>query len=197
MLRQLTLGLTALSIIAAPAAALAQSRDEVRDSRRDLREEQRDLRDAQRYGDRRDVREQRRDVREARQELREDRRDYQRQRDWRRDTNWQSGYRSWNRYDYNRPDPRYGAYYADRYYREGNYQTRRLSYNDRIYRGQDGRYYCRRNDGSTGLVIGAIGGGVLGNAIAPGGSKTLGAVIGGGLGALLGQQIQRDGARCQ
>jgi hypothetical protein len=32
-------------------------------------------------------------------------------------------------------------YYADRYYRDGRYyQPRRLSYNDRIYRGADDRY---------------------------------------------------------
>lgn len=74
----------------------------------------------------------------------------------------------WRRYDYNRPDPNYGGYYADRYYREDRrYTERRLSRNDRIYRGQDGRYYCRRNDGTTGLVVGAIAGGILGNLIAP------------------------------
>lgn len=197
MFRHITLGLTALSIVVAPASVSAQSRGEVRRDRQDVRQEQQELRDAQRYGSRRDVKEQRRDVKQARQELREDRRDYRQNRSWQRDTQWQSQYQTWNRYDYNRPDPRYGGYYADRYYRDGNYSTRRLSYNDRVYRGQDGRYYCRRNDGTTGLVIGALGGGVLGNAIAPGGSKTLGAVIGGGLGALLGQQIARDGASCR
>lgn len=103
----------------------------------------------------------------------------------------------WRRYDYNRPDPNYGGYYADRYYREDRrYSERRLSRNDRIYRGQDGRYYCRRNDGTTGLVVGAIAGGILGNLIAPGGSETLGTILGAGAGALAGREIDRD-ARCR
>ena len=102
----------------------------------------------------------------------------------------------WRRYDYNRPDPNYGGYYADRYYREDNRRERRLSRNDRVYRGQDGRYYCRRSDGSTGLVVGAIAGGILGNLIAPGGSETLGTILGAGAGALAGREIDRD-ARCR
>jgi hypothetical protein len=60
-------------------------------------------------------------------------------------------------YDYDRPDPAYGGYYADRYYVDNNrYRERRLGANDRVYVGQDGRYYCRRNDGTTGLIVGGI-----------------------------------------
>jgi hypothetical protein len=88
-------------------------------------------------------------------------------------------------------------YYADRYYREGRYEPRQLSYNDRIYRGEDGRYYCRRSDGTTGLIIGGIGGGVLGNLIAPGDSKTLGTILGAGAGALIGRAIDRDNVTCR
>lgn len=84
-------------------------------------------------------------------------------------------------------------YYADQYYRDGpTYQERRLSRNDRIYRGRDGRYYCRRNDGTTGLIVGGIGGGVLGNIIAPGGSKTLGTLLGAAGGALLGNTVEKE-----
>ena len=104
----------------------------------------------------------------------------------------------WRQYDYNRPDPNYGGYYPDRYYREDRrHRERRLSHNDRIYRGQDGRYYCRRSDGSTGLVVGAIAGGILGNIIAPGGSETLGTILGAGAGALAGREIDRGDARCR
>jgi hypothetical protein len=107
-------------------------------------------------------------------------------------------WQNYNRYDYNRPDPRYGTYYAERYYRDSSYyQPYTLSRNDRIYRGSDRRYYCRRNDGTTGLIIGALGGGFLGDAIAPRGSKTLGAILGGTTGALVGRSIGRDGVRCQ
>ena len=101
-------------------------------------------------------------------------------------------------YSWNRPDPRYGGYYADNYYRSGDYyRPRPLNVNDRIYRGRDNRYYCRRSDGTTGLVVGAISGGVLGNVIAPGGSKTLGSILGGSLGAVLGSSIDRNNVTCR
>lgn len=106
--------------------------------------------------------------------------------------------RQWRQYDYNRPDPSYNGYDAGRYYRESPSQReRRLSRRDRVYRGQDGRYYCRRSDGSTGLIVGAIVGGVLGNQIAPGGSELLGTILGAGAGALAGQAIDRGEARCR
>jgi hypothetical protein len=100
-------------------------------------------------------------------------------------------------YDYNRPDPRYGNYAPERYYRAGGYPERRLGATDRVYRGGDGRYYCRRNDGTTGLVIGALGGGVLGNVIAPNGSKTLGAVLGAVGGGLIGRGVDRGNVTCR
>lgn len=106
----------------------------------------------------------------------------------------------WTRYDYNRPDPTYGGYYADRYYREDQrrYRERRLSQRDRIYRGEDGRYYCRRPDGTTGLIVGAIAGGVLGNIIAPGGSEELGTILGAIGGGAAGRAIERNqDVRCR
>jgi hypothetical protein len=101
-------------------------------------------------------------------------------------------------YDYNRPDPAYNGYYADRYYREGrNYREYRLSRDDRVYRGQDGRYYCRRSDGTTGLVVGAAAGGVLGAIIAPGGSEVLGALIGAAAGGAVGNSVDKGEMRCR
>lgn len=102
-------------------------------------------------------------------------------------------------YDYNRPDPSYGGYYADRYYRDDarRYQERRLSRNDRVYRGQDGRYYCRRSDGTTGLIVGGIAGGLIGNIIAPGGSEVLGTVLGAAAGAAVGASADQDEVRCR
>lgn len=79
-------------------------------------------------------------------------------------------------------------------YRQGNYRERRLSRNDRIYRGRDGRAYCKRNDGTTGLVVGALGGGVLGNLI---GGGTLGTLVGAGGGALLGRSVDRGNVKCR
>ncbi len=77
------------------------------------------------------------------------------------------------------------------------YAPRRLGRNDRIYRGSDNRYYCRRDDGTTGLIIGGMAGGVLGNVIAPGGSKTLGTILGAGAGALIGRAIDDGDVVCR
>lgn len=104
----------------------------------------------------------------------------------------------WSSYDYNRPDPAYGGYDADRYYLdEARYRERRLSRRDRVYAGRDGRYYCRRDDGTTGLIVGGLAGGTLGAAIAPGGSGVLGALIGGAAGAALGQSVDKGDVRCK
>jgi Glycine zipper 2TM domain len=105
------------------------------------------------------------------------------------------GYRS---YDWNRPDPSYNGYEADRYYRDDRrYRERRLSQNDRVSRGRDGRYYCRRSDGTTGLIVGGVAGGVLGNLIAPGGSQTLGTLLGAAAGAAAGRAVERDQVKCR
>ena len=105
----------------------------------------------------------------------------------------------YSQYDYNRPDPQYNGYYADRYYREDRrrYQERRLSSNDRVYRGQDGRYYCRRDDGTTGLIVGGVAGGLFGNAISSGGNSTLGTLLGAAAGAAVGNSVDRDNVRCR
>jgi hypothetical protein len=133
-----------------------------------------------RYEDRQDRREDKRDRREDRQDRREDRRDRREDRWDRRDDH--RGY--WD------PKPHYR--HDDRRYR-----ARRLGRNDRIYRGSDNRYYCSRDDGTTGLIIGGISGGVLGNIIAPGGSTTLGTIIGAGAGALIGKAIDDGDIVCR
>ena len=113
---------------------------------------------------------------------------------------YKKGGNDWQRgrgYDWNRPDPSYGSYDAARYYHSGNYGERRLGRNDRVYRGSNGRYYCRRTDGTTGLIVGGLLGGVLGNSLANGRSTTLATVLGAGGGALLGQSIDRGQVRCR
>jgi len=55
----------------------------------------------------------------------------------------------------------------------------------------------RRPDGTTGLIVGALAGGVLGNLIAPGKSEVLGTILGAGAGAVAGQAIDRNSARCR
>ena len=77
------------------------------------------------------------------------------------------------------------------------YQPRSLKRSDRIWRGNDGRYYCRRDNGTTGLVIGAAVGALAGHEIAGSGDKTLGAVLGAVGGGLLGRAIDRGDLKCR
>lgn len=193
----LSLGaMTLTGIAATPAFAQpGQNNRERRDDRRDDRQDRRE--------DRREVRQDRREVRrDVRQDRRVDRRDDRR--DWRQDRrvdNRRNDYRRPGRpvysYDWNRPDPRYGrSYRPDRYYRTG-YAPIRVDRRTRIYRGNDNRYYCRRSDGTTGLIVGAALGGLLGNQLAQGQSNILGTLIGGGAGALLGREIDRGGVNCR
>ena len=93
-----------------------------------------------------------------------------------------------------------GGYDPSRYYRSGpNYQERQLAADDRVYRGTDGRYYCKRNDGTTGLIVGAVGGGILGNVIDGGHSRGVGTLIGGAIGALAGRSVDQNSSsvRCR
>jgi Glycine zipper 2TM domain len=71
---------------------------------------------------------------------------------------------------------------------DGPRETRVIQYNEVIYRGDDGRYYCRRSDGTMGLIAGAAIGGLIGNQLAPGKSATLGTLLGAGAGAVIGQE---------
>ncbi len=184
-MRNLIIPLTALSMVAGVAPALAQDdhgrgHDDKHGGYSQVRDDRHDDRRDDRHDDHHDDRNYRHDGRNDA---------------FRANGNdWQRG----RHYSYSRPDPRYGAYYADNYYHGGNgYRTRVLGPNDRIYRGRDNRYYCRRSDGTTGLIIGAISGGTLGNVIAPGGSKTLGSLLGGSLGAILGSSIDRGNITCR
>jgi len=63
------------------------------------------------------------------------------------------------------------------------------------WRGNDGRYRCKRNNGTTGLLVGGVGGALVGRTIAGGGDKTLGTVLGAAGGALAGRAIDRGGSR--
>ena len=109
-----------------------------------------------------------------------------------------NGWKNYRNYSYNRPAPGQTRYYANQYYRDGRYyQPRYVASNERIYRGQDNRYYCRRSDGTTGLIIGGLSGGSLGAVLAPGGSQTLGALLGGTLGAVIGSSIDKAQVTCR
>lgn len=87
-----------------------------------------------------------------------------------------------------------GRIYDDR----GRYrEPRRLGRNDRVWRGDDGRWRCRRDNGTTGLIIGAGVGALAGRAIDTEGDRALGTVLGAVGGGLLGREIDRGDIRCR
>lgn len=52
---------------------------------------------------------------------------------------------------------------------------------------------CCKGRKTTGTAIGAVAGGLLGNAVASGGGKTGGTLIGAGLGAVVGHEVAKGG----
>ena len=79
--------------------------------------------------------------------------------------------------------------YQQRYYQS----PRGVQY----WQGDDGRYYCKRSNGTTGLIIGAAAGALAGRAIDTRGERTTGTILGAAAGALLGRQIDRGEVRCR
>ena len=75
---------------------------------------------------------------------------------------------------------------------QGRYIEPRPVAANEVWQGRDGRYYCRRGNGTTGLVIGAAGGALLGRAIDGGRHRTAGTILGAAAGALIGREVQRS-----
>ena len=66
------------------------------------------------------------------------------------------------------------------------------------WRGSDGRMYCKRPNGTTGLIVGGAAGVLAGRGVDTRGNRTTGTVLGGAIGALLGRQVERNMAkRCR
>ena len=65
-------------------------------------------------------------------------------------------------------------------------------YHGKTWQDDQGRIRCRRSNGTTGLIIGAAGGALLGRAIDTRGERTTGTVIGAAAGALLGRSVERS-----
>lgn len=63
------------------------------------------------------------------------------------------------------------------------------------WRGRDGRYRCRRPDGTTGLIIGGAGGALIGREVAGRGDRDIGTILGAAAGALIGREVERGIAR--
>ena len=99
-------------------------------------------------------------------------------------------------YEHGRKDKRYQrrGYYNSRYdtYGRQPYYGDRVNANTRVWRGDNGRYYCKKDNGTTGLLIGGAVGGLLGHEVAGrGGDRTLGVILGAAGGALLGREIDK------
>ncbi|WP_374469231.1 glycine zipper 2TM domain-containing protein [Phenylobacterium sp.] len=77
------------------------------------------------------------------------------------------------------------------------YEPRPISRSDRVWRGDDGRYYCKRDNGTTGLVVGAAVGALLGREIDGGRDRTAGTILGAAAGGLLGREIDRGELKCR
>lgn len=80
---------------------------------------------------------------------------------------------------------------------QSRYYDRNGNYVGPTWRGNDGRYRCRKPNGTTGLIVGGAVGALIGNSIDNGRSSLLGTLIGGGAGALLGREIERGSIRCR
>lgn len=70
----------------------------------------------------------------------------------------------------------------------------RLAGGDRGPRRADTTRECGETSGTTGAILGAVAGGLLGNVIDGGRHRALGTLVGGGGGALLGRQIEKNQA---
>lgn len=65
----------------------------------------------------------------------------------------------------------------------------RKHYRYKEWRGRDGRMYCRKSNGTTGMIIGGVGGALAGRAIDTRGDRATGTILGAAGGALLGKAI--------
>ncbi len=95
--------------------------------------------------------------------------------------------------------PRHGRHhYSNQYDSHGRYrEPRRVHRGDKVWRGRDNRYYCKRDNGTTGLIIGAAGGALLGREVDTRGERATGTILGAAIGGLLGREIDRGEARCR
>jgi uncharacterized protein YcfJ len=57
-------------------------------------------------------------------------------------------------------------------------------------------YNCRRGNNTVGLILGGVGGALLGRSVDRGRSRATGTIVGAGAGALLGREVQK-GRRCR
>lgn len=79
----------------------------------------------------------------------------------------------------------------------GYRHSHRVDNGVQYWEGQDGRYYCKRSNGTVGLLVGGAAGALIGRAIDTHGSRTTGTIVGAAAGALLGREVQKSRARAR
>lgn len=70
-------------------------------------------------------------------------------------------------------------------------------YDGKVWRDSNGRLRCKKPDGTTGTIVGAASGALLGRAVDKHGERATGTILGAAAGALLGRQIERGRSRCK
>ena len=70
-------------------------------------------------------------------------------------------------------------------------------YEGKVWRDSDGRLRCKRPNGTTGLIVGAAGGALVGRALDTRGERATGMILGAAAGALLGREVDRSRYRCR
>jgi len=70
-------------------------------------------------------------------------------------------------------------------------------YQGKMWRDSNGRLRCKRPNGTTGLIVGAAGGALVGRAIDTRGERATGTILGAAAGALLGREVERGRYRCR
>jgi uncharacterized protein YcfJ len=70
-------------------------------------------------------------------------------------------------------------------------------YKGKTWRDSHGRWRCKRSNGTTGLLVGAVGGALVGRAIDTHGERATGTLLGAATGALVGRSIDRRRVSCR
>ena len=70
-------------------------------------------------------------------------------------------------------------------------------YQGKVWRDSNGRLRCQRPNGTTGLIVGAAGGALVGRAFDTRGERATGTILGAAAGALLGRSVERSNWRCR
>lgn len=70
-------------------------------------------------------------------------------------------------------------------------------YRGKVWKDSQGRYRCKRPNGTTGLIVGGAAGALVGRAVDTKGERATGTILGAAAGALLGRSVERSRSRCR